>query len=186
MPLTDPALFQCPYLHMEDVGTAAFTPGEVEGLRDYLLKGGFLWVDDYWGEAAWDDTGRPRSRACCRRIESPIEDVPLDHPLLHTHVRGRGDRRRFRRSSSGAAVAAPPSAARRAPRRTCAAISDSARHMLVLMTHNTDISDAFEREGEDRNFFYSSPARLCPRHQRRALRDDALNAPASTPAAPEP
>ena len=35
---------------MEDVGTIAFSDEEVRALRAYLLKGGFLWVDDYWGE----------------------------------------------------------------------------------------------------------------------------------------
>src|SRR6188508_529969 len=42
--LTDDALFQCPFLFMEDVGTARFLPQEVDRLRDYLLKGGFLLV----------------------------------------------------------------------------------------------------------------------------------------------
>jgi len=54
VPLTDPALFQCGYLHMEDIGTANFTNAEVEGLRAFLLKGGFLWTDDAWGSYAWD------------------------------------------------------------------------------------------------------------------------------------
>jgi hypothetical protein len=33
------------------------------------------------------------------------------------------------------------------------AILDADRHMIVLITHNTDYSDAFEREGEDRSYF---------------------------------
>jgi hypothetical protein len=52
--LTDPDLYQCAYISIEDGGTAQLTDAEVEGLRSYLLKGGFLWVDDYWGDAAWD------------------------------------------------------------------------------------------------------------------------------------
>src|SRR5258708_26921424 len=51
--LTDPELFQCTYISMEDAGTAQLTDAEVVALRAYLLKGGFLWLDDYWGEAAW-------------------------------------------------------------------------------------------------------------------------------------
>src|SRR5688500_13541512 len=47
--LTEDFLYQCHYLHMEDVGTASLTEAEVQGLRGFLLKGGFLWVDDYWG-----------------------------------------------------------------------------------------------------------------------------------------
>ena len=35
------------------------------------------------------------------------------------------------------------------------AITDRHGNIMVVMTHDTDISDAFEREGEDPNFFYS-------------------------------
>ncbi|MET0211620.1 MAG: DUF4159 domain-containing protein, partial [Vicinamibacterales bacterium] len=38
--LTDDSLFQCPYIHMEDVGTVTFNEREVEALREYFLKGG--------------------------------------------------------------------------------------------------------------------------------------------------
>jgi hypothetical protein len=47
--LTDDELFQCPQLHMEDVGTISLSEEEVVALRTYLRKGGFLWVDDFWG-----------------------------------------------------------------------------------------------------------------------------------------
>ena len=47
--LTDDELFQCPFVEMEDVGTARFSDEEVKRLREYLLKGGFVWVDDFWG-----------------------------------------------------------------------------------------------------------------------------------------
>ena len=50
--LTDPLLFRCPLLFMEDVGTVQFNDAEVKSLRAYLLKGGFLMVDDFWGTAA--------------------------------------------------------------------------------------------------------------------------------------
>ena len=36
------------------MGWAAFTDKEVENLRAYLMKGGFLWADDFWGEYAWE------------------------------------------------------------------------------------------------------------------------------------
>ena len=44
--LTDPALFQCSYVMASDVGTIELSPAEAAGLRQYLEKGGFLWVDD--------------------------------------------------------------------------------------------------------------------------------------------
>ena len=55
------------------------------------------------------------------------------------------------------------------------AISDSHDRIMVLMTHNTDISDAWEREGEDPRFFYQfSPDGYAVGHQRAHVRDDAL------------
>src|SRR4051812_13761223 len=49
---TDDALFQCPFTLMEDAGTARLSDAEVQRLREYLLKGGFLFVSDYHGELA--------------------------------------------------------------------------------------------------------------------------------------
>src|SRR5690242_743857 len=51
--LKDDQLFDCPILIGSDVGTASLSDMEVQRLREYLLKGGFLWVDDFWGTAAW-------------------------------------------------------------------------------------------------------------------------------------
>jgi hypothetical protein len=51
--LSDDDLMRCPFLFMSDVGTMRLSDDEVERLRAYLLKGGFIWVDDFWGEWAW-------------------------------------------------------------------------------------------------------------------------------------
>ena len=51
--LTDDQLFNCPMIVASDAGTIGFTAPQAERLREYLLKGGFLWVDDFWGTAAW-------------------------------------------------------------------------------------------------------------------------------------
>src|SRR5215212_5071692 len=44
---TDPELNQCPFVMASDPGSAGFSTEDAEGLRTYLLKGGFLWVDDF-------------------------------------------------------------------------------------------------------------------------------------------
>ena len=53
--LTDDELFQCPFIMMTEVGTLYLDDEEAERLRDYLLKGGFLWADDFWGSYAWQN-----------------------------------------------------------------------------------------------------------------------------------
>ena len=81
--LTDPLLYRCPFLYMEDVGTALFSDEEVAALRGYLLKGGFLEVDDFWGTAAWEQWAREIGR-----VLPPGEYPDLRHP---------GEARRLRR-----------------------------------------------------------------------------------------
>ena len=69
--LTDDTLFNCPVLVASDAGTIGFQDNEPERLREYLLKGGFLWVDDFWGTEAWDHWASQIQLAFCRRRISP-------------------------------------------------------------------------------------------------------------------
>src|SRR6185436_8313080 len=80
---TDDALFHCPFVMATDVGTLEFTPEEVARLRLYLLKGGFLWVDDFWGTAAWLQWQSQIARVL-PTVDYPISDVAIDDPMLRT------------------------------------------------------------------------------------------------------
>src|SRR5919106_3969177 len=79
--LTDDSLFNCPYTIASDVGTIGLTDVEAARLRTYLIKGGFLWVDDFWGEAAWQHWTREIAKVL-PPAEYPIEDVPLTDPIF--------------------------------------------------------------------------------------------------------
>jgi hypothetical protein len=151
--LTDEALYQCPYLHMEDVGTAALTDAEVQGLRGFLLKGGFVWVDDYWGSNAWHNWVSQLARVL-PPSEYPVHDVPLDHPIFKTMFDVKALPQipsiQFWRTSNGSTSERGTDSATA----TVRGVSDRYGNVIVLMTHNTDISDAWEREGEDPRFFY--------------------------------
>lgn len=151
--LTDDALFQCPFIEMADVGTARFSDDEVMRLREYLLKGGFLWVDDFWGEWAWQQWVEEIQRVLPKE-EYPIRTVMPDHKVFHTFfqvpkVPQIPSINHWRRSGGGTSERGSESAVPQ-----MYAISDSHERIMVLMTHNTDISDAWEREGEDPRFFY--------------------------------
>ena len=141
----------------------------------YLLKGGFLWVDDFWGSYAWENwVAAARARAAAVGVSDPGHAARS--PDLQVAVRRSRSSRRSRRSSRGAQPATrPPSAASDSAEPHVRAISDKHGNVMVLMTHNTDISDAWEREGEDPRYFYQfSPNGYARRHQRHAVRDDAL------------
>jgi len=151
---TDPTLYSCPLLVASDVGTLGLQEEEIEPLRNYLLKGGFLWVDDFWGTAAWRQWSTQIARVL-PTSEYPITDILTDDPLLRTmfavpHVpqvtniqfwRGVGGTTTSERGPDSAQV-------------DFRAIRDKSGRIMVLMTHNTDLGDSWEREGEDPGYFY--------------------------------
>ena len=49
VPITDPLMFRCPFIMMFEVGNFYIDENEARLVREYLRKGGFLWVDDFWG-----------------------------------------------------------------------------------------------------------------------------------------
>jgi hypothetical protein len=151
--LTDDELFKCPYLHMEDVGTMGLSLDEVERLREYLLKGGFLWVDDFWGEEAWRNWEHTIG-AVLSPAEYPIHDVTPDHLLYRIMFQIEEFPQipaiSFWRRTGGATS----ERGWESQQVNVRGISDSKGRLMVLMTHNTDISDAWEREAEDPRFFY--------------------------------
>lgn len=150
--LTDPLLFRCPILFMEDVGTVEFSEAEVLALRSYFLKGGFLWVDDFWGSFAWDRWAQQIGRVLPSG-EYPIIDVPLTHPIMHTLYDVREYLQvpsiQFWYGNSGTTSERGYDSAQVHYR----GIEDRGGHLMVFMTHNTDVSDTWEREGENREYF---------------------------------
>ncbi|MBA3268967.1 MAG: DUF4159 domain-containing protein [Acidobacteria bacterium] len=153
VPLTDDFLFNCPNLHMEDVGTLRFSDQEVPRVREYLQKGGFIWVDDSWGPEAIESWEHEIARVL-PADEYPILDLPLDHPVFRTMFQIRRLPQipaisHWRRSGGGTSERDVDS---EVP--VMRGISDRQGNLMVLMTHNTDISDAWEREAEDPEYFY--------------------------------
>jgi len=147
VPLTDQTLYRCPILFMEDIGTADFSAEEVQRLREYFLKGGFLWVDDSWGSYAWANWVGQIGRILPPG-EFPIIDIPVTHPIMRTlyHVTEipQVPAISFWRGSRGATSERGPDSAEVYFK----GIQDARQRLMVLMTHNTDIADTWEREGE--------------------------------------
>jgi Domain of unknown function (DUF4159) len=151
---TDESLFRCPLVVMSDPGSAGFSDADVTALRSYLLKGGFLWADDYWGPRAWRDFAGEIAKVL-PPTEYPIRELAADHPIFRTlfdvqRVPQVPSIQFWRWSGQETSEMGPESA-----HAHMAAISDRRGRVMVLMTHNTDISDAWEREAEDPEFFYS-------------------------------
>ena len=80
--LADPNLRRFPVVYAVEVGRMDLTEEEVEGLRSYLDAGGFLIVDDFWGQREWDNF-----EYNIRRVypDRPIIDIDLDHPIYSAY-----------------------------------------------------------------------------------------------------
>jgi hypothetical protein len=145
-------LFQCPVIIMQEVGRLLFTPDEAARLRSYLLKGGFLWVDDFWGSFAWE-VWEGEIRKVFPAAEYPIIDLPSTHPLFHTMFDLEGVPQI---PAAGIWLGSGQTSERGADSAQVhvRAITDKHGRIMVFMTHNTDVSDSWEREGEDPGYFY--------------------------------
>ena len=77
--LDDPNLRRYPFLYALEVGGMRLTEAEVQGLRDYLLAGGFLMIDDFWGTYQWRNFEQEIERVL---PEYPIVELPMDHPIF--------------------------------------------------------------------------------------------------------
>ena len=152
--LTDDEVFGCPFVMASDAGTIGFGPEEVKRLREYLLKGGFLWVDDFWGSAAWQQWESQIAQVL-PASEYPIQELPPSDPVfrsLFTISRmPQITNIIFWRQVGGTSTSERGSDSLEHPLR---AIRDRHGRIMVLMTHNNDIADSWEREGEDPAFFY--------------------------------
>jgi len=151
--LTDDQLFNCPILMASDAGTIGLSEIEATRLREYLLKGGFFWADDFWGEEAWQHFSREIAKALPPG-EFPIQDVTIDDPMLHSQFQlefiPQITNIQFWRRSGGQETSERFDSAEVHLR----SVRDSHGRIMVLASHNTDIADSWEREGEDPEFFY--------------------------------
>jgi hypothetical protein len=149
--LMDPELFRCPFTMLTEAGAAWFDEHEAAALRDYILKGGFLWADDFWGERAWY-SWETELRKAFPSGEYPIHELPMEHALFRMVFQVKEVPQipsiNYWRGSSGDTSERHDSQVPRAR-----AITDEQGRIMVLMTHNTDIGDSWEQEAQDPEYF---------------------------------
>lgn len=73
-----PEIFNYPFVHMTGHGNVIFSPAEIENLRNYLLSGGFLHIDDNYG---LDKFIRPQMKKVFPELD--FVELPSNHPVYH-------------------------------------------------------------------------------------------------------
>jgi hypothetical protein len=150
--LTDPELFDYPFIYIVEPGRGmVFSEAEVEALRRYLLNGGFLMVDDFWGQAEWFNFYREIKRVFPDR--EPV-DLTIDHPIFRTvfHLKEKPQipSVNFALSYRGQGITWERPDAREPNFR---ALYDDKGRMMAIICHNTDLGDGWEEEGTDEWYF---------------------------------
>ena len=150
--LTDPRLFEYPFIYIIEPGYIYLEDDERKALRSYLLNGGFLMVDDFWGQDEWEGLERELEQVFPDR---KWQDIPLEHPVFHC-VYDLKERPQIpaigyaQQMANGEVYSAQGEGTEEVHYR---AIYDDNGRMMVFIGHNTDLGDGWEREGEDPWYF---------------------------------
>ncbi len=145
--LTDPEIFDYPWLFIQQVGHWRLNADEISALREYVRRGGFVVLDDFHGEFEWNVVRNVLSEAF---PEWPITPLPLDHELMQifyeldqeTQIPGK---RHLYRGANGQFEAYL-----RGPARWYG-ISDDEGRLAVAINFNMDMGDAWEH-ADDPNY----------------------------------
>jgi hypothetical protein len=161
--ITDEELFDYPFIYMLEIQRLVFSQEEVTILRRYLLNGGFLMVDDHWGDAAYRNIRDQLQRVLPG--QEPV-DLPLEHPIFHCvfdlkakpQIPGIEQARRFR--GTNRTWEHDPSRGEGDPYPHYRAVYDDKGRIVVLICSNTDLGDGWEREGEEEWYFHQFSEKL--------------------------
>ena len=157
--LTDPELFDYPWAIISGAGNITLTDHEVERLRTYLSNGGFVMVDDFWGQAEWDGVAGalkkvfpdreavdlPRSHRLFHCVYDLPDSLSLQTPNVHSAIRGKEAGITWEDNHAGGNTREPH----------FRAILDDKGRIMVLLCHNTDNGDGWEEEDSDPWFFHA-------------------------------
>lgn len=154
--LTSSDLGDFPMLYMSDVGYMVLSERERLALRRYLLNGGFVWVDDFWGDSEW------RQFALVMREVLPEHDWTVlshDTPLLDSifELEALPQIPALPFASPVGGTSEPPGAHKlptgSMDEAQMRAWADGDGRVMVLATHNTDVGDGWEREAYGEWYF---------------------------------
>lgn len=165
--MTDTNLCTFPFVYLLEPGRGFLTEPEIPLLRKYLLNGGFLMVDDFWGDKEWKSFADDMERLFPpeKYPKQKITDLALEHPIFHTvfnlkeqpQVPGVEWMKYYVSQGTTYELKEFRFGGDHEPHYR--GISDDKGRLMVFICHNTDLGDGWEREGDDKEYFrvFSEP-----------------------------
>ena len=153
--LTEKELAEHPFIYMVEPGSLYLTDEEIVALRNYLLNGGFLWLDDFWGERQWANVERVMKQVFRDR---EFVELPLTNHLYHCvfDIKTKGQIPNVdlgTASQFNGGVTWEYHDGEECKEVHHRAIFDAKGRMMVFATHNTDNGDGWEWEGDNHYYF---------------------------------
>ena len=149
--ITDERLLDYPFVFMSSPGKMYLDSREVESLRSYLTNGGFLMVDDFWGREYLENVMAELSKVLPG--VTPV-DLPLSHPIFHMvyRLQEKPQVPSINAWNQGLKIE-PWHGDMSDPAPHFLAYHDANGKVMILLCHNNDLADGWEREGENQEYF---------------------------------
>ena len=141
--LLDDELFDYPWLYAVEVGHWYLSDAEAERLREYLLRGGFLMVDDFHGECEWEIFRESMQRVFPNQ---PIVDIPPDHEIFSLAY----DVDRFTQIWGIVLLGRGVTYENGGVDPHWRGIYDDKGRLMVVINHNMDLGDGWEHANDPR------------------------------------
>ena len=143
VPLTSDEVYEYPWIYLTQAANCDLSDAEINRLREYLNRGGFLMVDDFWGEYDYQSFAETVKRLYPNR---QIMDIQLDDPVMHVlyDIEEKdltfipGSRHLYVRG--GRTIINQPAGTMPAWQ----GVYDQKNRMVIAVNYNTDIGDAWE------------------------------------------
>jgi hypothetical protein len=141
--LADPEIRRFPFVYILEVGRMNMTDEQVEGLRSYLLAGGFLVVDDIWGPYELANLERELARVFPERR---LRELPLDHSVFNNvyDVSNVIQVPNVRTGQMHGQYGTPTNEGPGSEVPHVYGMDDDRGELMVMVNWNTDIGDAWE------------------------------------------
>jgi hypothetical protein len=154
MRLTDERLCDYPFIYIIEPGGLSFSPEEGAALRRYLLNGGFLMVDDFWGDFQLNNFLEQLKLHVFPEDQYDPKELPLEHDIFRCVYRLKEKPQvpsihTWQWSGLTWEDHGPGSETVH-----YLGINDDKGRLVAIICHNTDLGDGWEREGESEEYFH--------------------------------